>query len=200
MSASSQVDICNNAILKIGANPISALSQNVQAALVLTRIYDMILDEVLGAHPWGFCTVITTLAEISGEVVPGWEYLYTYPAEALEIRKVFSNAEDPNPTADDFRPVVSPTSNIRAIAGHYSPAYVEYTKRVTDPALYDALFVEALSCRLAAELAIPVKGETKLAVDMRSLYLFTLSEARRKNKREERVDKSKASSFKQARA
>lgn len=58
-------------------------------------------------------------------------------------------------------------------------AYGEYTYYVDDPALFDSAFVNAMSHRLAAELAHPLNGDKELAKTEIGIYNALISEAGR---------------------
>jgi hypothetical protein len=193
----SQVDICNKALTHIGAKRIVDLEDNSQEAITLSAVYDMVLDAVLRDHPWGFATAVGTLAALSDVEVPGWDYVYTYPSSCVRVRKVYSDSTDHNPDGDEFE--VLTEDDQKVIAADISPAYVRYTKRVTDPTLYDAMFIEALAFRLAAEIAYAIKGDTKKRDAMFNFYLGAISNAQRESRQEKNIDDDTESSFLQAR-
>lgn len=66
--ANSQLTICNSALRQIGVAKITALSDAVEQARILTDIYDAILDEVLGSHPWNFAIKRAALTVLGGTV------------------------------------------------------------------------------------------------------------------------------------
>ncbi len=66
--ANSQVSICNAALRQLGVAKITALSDSVEQARILTDIYDAILDEVLAAHPWNFAIKRATLTALGGTI------------------------------------------------------------------------------------------------------------------------------------
>lgn len=197
--AISQVDIVNMALTHLGVKTITSMSEAVEPARRATLIYDICRDAVLRAHAWNFATKIEALAEISGETVPGWTYLYTYPSRALFIRRLFDDAESTNPTACEYKQVLTPTTNVKALAANVSPAYVEYTKQEVDTALYDTAFVESFSYKLAAELAQPLTGNKELGSLMLQTFVSLIGEARRVNATEGYVEPVKSSSYIDAR-
>jgi len=59
--------------------------------------------------------------------------------------------------------------------------YVAYVSQVTDPALFDVLFTDALIARLAAKIALPITGGEKLNDRFSSEYMGLLARAQMAN-------------------
>ena len=57
-------------------------------------------------------------------------------------------------------------------------AKITYIARVTDPSLFDSMFVDTLTAKLAVDLAYPVTNSTTLQAQMQRLFERKLSEAR----------------------
>jgi hypothetical protein len=187
----SQVDVVNKALSHLAVDTIASLDESSEAAVQAKRVLATVRDDTLREAAWKFATFITTLATISGETIPGWTYLFVYPPKAMMVRKVFEDTSVVDPDPVDWKEVISPSTNVRAIAANISPAYVEYTYQVTDPNAWDQAFVESFALKLAAVLAHPLTGSTDLATKMQQLYSLKISEAKRLNQQEGRIDKSK---------
>jgi len=197
--ATSTVDIVNKALNHLGVRPIASLTEDSEPAERASAIYESVRDDVLRAYAWGFATKITTLAAISDETVSGWEYLYVYPANCLRIRKVFEDTDATDPVGVEFKEVQSPTTAQRAIAANITPAYVEYTIKVSDPNSYDPAFIEAMALKLAASLAHQLTGDKALGPQIQGFYTGALSEAKRLDSTEKKLTDTSESSFHQAR-
>lgn len=195
----STVDIVNKALNHLAVRPIAALTEDSEPAERAAAIYDSVRDDVLRAYAWGFATKITTLAQISNETVPGWSYLYTYPANCLRVRKLFEDTSVDDAPGAAFREVLTPATNQRAIATNIMPANVEYTLRVVDSTFYDPAFVESLALKLAASLAHHLTGDKTLGPLIQNLYLGSISEAKRLDALERKKIDTSESSYQQAR-
>jgi len=209
------VDICNLALKHLGQKKITTLADDTEAARDCTQIFNNCRDEVLRSAAWKFATVIDTLTLLDAETAIGWSYVYTYPTDAVFIRKVFANAAPefdfpifnsqtvPVPTADpdniEYRVVYQVDLGLQVILANCNPAYIEYTGRVTDPSLYDALFIKALSYKLAAELAVPLNGDKDQRTDMLNKYAAVFSEAAKNNAIETGVQQKNKSAYVDAR-
>lgn len=184
--ATSKTTICNLALTHLGVKNVSALTDANEAARKLTLIYDVERDEVLRAHNWNFATKAEALALLSEVTYPGFEYVYTYPATCLFIRRLMD--EDGNDRSAMNKPYpfkeIIATGNIKGIASNLEDAYAEYTFQVIDTSFYDPIFIKALSHKLAASLAIPLTGKADLQQDQMKLYMAALEEAKRVNRTE----------------
>ena len=164
---SSETEIASNALSKIGASPITSISDDTSTGAVLCRAYYYnTRDAVLRAYPWNCAIVRTSLA--ADTTAPTWKYAYKFllPVNpyCLRLLEVEGNPE-------------------YKIAGRYietdeSSINIKYIKRISDTGLFDALLQEAIECRLAAELAFPITGNSALINAMWSLYGEKLREAR----------------------
>jgi len=198
--AFSKVDICNKALNYIGATPIASLTENTNSAVRISYIYDTVRDYVLREYPWGFAQKIQSLNQISDETVTGWDYLYSYPSKSLSISKIFVDTGATEPENVEYKVFLSPTTNVKCIASDYSPLYIQYTYQIDDSTLYDSDFVEAFSLKLAAEIAFTLTGNLDLAPRLEKKYEDCISEAKRSNSNEEKVDVARTSSFEDARS
>jgi hypothetical protein len=72
---------------------------------------------------------------------------------------------------------------------------IKYIARVTDPQQYDALLIDALSARLASEIAYAATGSTSVSQLADALYRDKLREARFVDATEGAPQKLEASDF-----
>ena len=77
--------------------------------------------------------------------------------------------------------------------------YIQYISRDEDPNQYDFLLIEALSARLASDIAYALVGSSTLAANMFAMYEIKLKEARFADAQEGTPDAIIANTFTQAR-
>ena len=195
----SQVEICNIALNHLGTKTIASINENTEQAVRCNLVWNSIRDTVLRDHPWGFARTVETLSLLSDESIPGWDYLYAYPTNCIKIRKIYADPNDYNPLPTEYREFKSPDTNQKSLATNITPAYCEYTYKVTDTTQYDSKFVEAFGYRLAAELAKVLTANFDLSVKMLQIYSATISDAKRLDQEEEHIEDDKESSFESAR-
>jgi len=185
--AVSSVDICNKALNRLGCRIITSLTEQSQEAIRCNLVFSQCREAVLRDYPWGFANMITTLAAISNDTVPGWDYVYAYPSNCVCIRKLFEDATAQNPVAADHDEVLTPTTKVRALVCDITPAYVQYTYSTSDTSLFDPVFVEALALRVAFEVAFALTGNDALVQSTQKEYIIKISEARKLDSDERNV-------------
>lgn len=175
----STVDICNLALMHIGANTtISSLSEQSAEARACARIFDTARDATLRDHNWNFATRHITLADI-GSPPEGWSYRYQYPNDCIKAISITQSQRNPSAQKPlSFRVIAQENLDRKAIICNMSPATLEYVAKVTNPENFDPLFVDALSLRVASMIAFTITGKTRLRNDALNLYQDVISNAR----------------------
>jgi hypothetical protein len=85
-----KLSICSDALIYLGAKPLTSFSETSDAAQICDRLYDDIRDMVLCMHPWTFTLKKTQIARLVDTPAFGWKYLYQLPGDRLAgIRAVF---------------------------------------------------------------------------------------------------------------
>jgi len=87
----------------------------------------------------------------------------------------------------------------RNIVTDEGTAKIKYVARITDPNEYDSGLIEALSMRLAAEMAYAITGSTSMVQITTSAYDQSLKEARFVDSTEGATRRIEASDFIEAR-
>lgn len=141
----SQVDIANRALQKIGAGPITSLSDDLKAARTLAAAYPIIRDFVLRDAPWNFATRRAKLQPLSD--APSWGYATAYqlPADCLRLVMVADLAE--KVVADQWK-----VEGRKILSDQTGELRIIYITSDVAEGEFDALFVEAFAARLAAEV------------------------------------------------
>jgi len=175
----SVVGICNLALRKIGQNTINSLTEASPEAQVCNAMYEQVRDSLLRQFPWNFATKSAALGQVDVDV-PDWDYVYVYPSEALHVYKVFEEGNLVTDLPNEFE-IVS-DGNTKYIACNIETAYAKYAKKITDPTIYDPLFIDTLACNLALEITIPITNNTDLfkvadSLLTRSIYKAMLANA-----------------------
>lgn len=176
---SSETEIANRAITKIGDERILSLLDDTNPGRVLNSMFAQVRDAELRRHRWKFSTKRTSLPALVA--VPAFGYLYQYalPSDFLAIIQV--NDFYVRPSTKDKGPWsierLSDDSGTGLLTDLVAPLNTRYVSRVTDTAFFDPLFVECMACKLALEAT---ESLTKGLVDkdgLRQDYKFALLEA-----------------------
>lgn len=147
MSVSSKVQICNLALLRLGTNPITSLTEGNTAANACNLVYDHCRESLLRRHFWNFATENTQLAADS--TAPAFKYVnrYPLPADFIRVKEIYAQA--------------SPYS----IDGQYlhtddaAPLKLSYIKNIEDVTKFDSIFVEALVLMIIVKIGSRIQGD-----------------------------------------
>lgn len=187
----SETDICNLALTRIGHTTITSLTQGNKAADLCLLHYALSRDALLRAHPWNFSIKRATLAQSATTPNHEFTYYHVLPTDCLKVLRTSWEADGYSSTAVYGFPGINgyngePTpyrienvTNVgKCLACNESSVSIEYVAKITDAAQFDALFVDLLAQRLAAELAPAFTDTQTMATAMWNIYQSKLAEAR----------------------
>ena len=201
----SEIDICNMALSNIRAGSINSLTEPSLQAQQCKLKYPFIRDMLLTDVTWSFNKGLTTLAVLSSVDIFNWIYAYQYPSDCLHVIRLILNFEEFSNSDGALRSrriedIYSPDLNRQVkfevmneddnkiIVANEKELRMTYRKKVTDPNLFDNIFIQAFSWLLAADLAVAIVGaETgrQLRSDALTMYKSYLAEAVAKNLNEQ---------------
>lgn len=167
----SKVQIVNLALTKIGSSRIASLTEDSEQARKSNAVYDLIRNEVMSAHPWNFAITRTSLAALDETPSFDYDYQFLLPSDCL---RVLSTDEEEDKWEVANGKILYDDDSIK----------IKYIKKITDTTKYSPGFVEALSARLAAELAYPIADSSTLSQEMFKLYLDKLKIAKSQDAQE----------------
>ena len=189
----SQVSLCNAALIKLGEKTIMTLADNNDRASACAERYDNVLGQVLRAHPWNFAIARQTLAQLS--TAPDFEFSYEYQLPTDCIRVLRINPEDGlSPgyvygwgSLSDAPLTGKPIYRLegRVIVTDLESIDLIYVKRETDPTVYDEGFIEAFACTLAAEVCMRLTSNRELKKEMLQEYIMAIRVAKSQNATED---------------
>lgn len=152
-----KVDICNMALSHIGSQShVQSLTEASVEAKQCNLVFDTVLEEVLRQHPWSFATRVATLVKHAAAPPPDWRYRYQYPADCLNAFELLTAASTRTSPPIPYKIELLDDGSTKTILSDADGVSLRYVMRVSDTVLLDAQFTEALSWRLARELAMPL--------------------------------------------
>lgn len=173
----SKLDIGNRALTKLGEARITTFDENSKAAETLTSMWDVVLKAELRANIWNFAKSRAELAASATAPAFGFARAFPLPSDWVRNLQVGPFLVYPRP---DTRGLFSIEG--RAILTDLpAPLQLRYIALPSDTSLFDALFVEVLACRLAAECAEPISQSTTKAQAKWQEYASAISVAKRAN-------------------
>jgi hypothetical protein len=171
------VDVINNALDRIGTDPITSRAQNTSAAKWMNRRFDNLRDAEL-CKRWRFAiTRVELTASVTVPVGTLYTVQYDLPSDCLQMVQV---SEWYFPSMTDYRtgPEAPFVREGRALlTNEPSPLFLRYVKQVTDPTDWDPWFIECLGARLAYEGCERVTGSSGKKQDLLRDYRMVLDEA-----------------------
>lgn len=175
--AYSEVGIANLALLKLGKPRIASFDDNGAVNQIFAEQFDTLRDTLLRMG-WNFARAYASLAALTDP--PPFQYIYAFQLPSDFIRLEWAGpaqpygtqppGADPPPMTVLGMPGMNLSSYNNALSQDYrivgnqiwssigTPLSIIYARRVTDPNLFDAYFVEAFAAYLAMQLCELVTG------------------------------------------
>lgn len=142
-----QVEIANQAVVRIGAKTFTYAIQTSNEAVKCNLLFEPTRKSLLRSFEWNFASARAALtAEITG---PDFEYTYRYklPSDFLRLfKKKGLYSEYPRKIEGDY------------LLTDDDAAQIKYVRNITDPAKFDPLFTEVFVLTLAKKMIPPLAG------------------------------------------
>ena len=145
----SKTEIANLALLLLGDSSVLDITDNSVRAKAMNLAYDTTRKALLRSYDWNFARGRVVLAKDTETPVFGLGFQYTLPAGSLKVR--MDNTVDQR----DFI-----VEGLKIFTDVDTSIDLKYTKDVTDPNIFDPLFVEAFAAKLALKTANKIIGST----------------------------------------
>ena len=144
----SQVSICNQALGKLGANPIDSLDDNSTAAQLMRDNYPFIRDAALTEAAWTFATdrATSTTADLDAW---GQKYSHAVPLDWMQVIRVYRNISSDRKLKSEGW-----VREGNFILTKEATVYMWGMKRISDTALFSPAFVQYLATRIAYDLCM----------------------------------------------
>ena len=170
----SETDIANRALQLLGDKRITSLAENSVPAREMNAAFAIVRDAELRRHVWGFATTRATLAPSVTAPDFKFDYAFPVPSDFLRLHPSYDEASDWS-----VERILGVGTCILTNEGDV--LQVQYIARVTDTTAFDALFVDALSKRLAFELCEKITNSSQKTRDLWDLYQASIADAKRVN-------------------
>lgn len=198
---SSDIEICNLALSRVAVTQaIASFTERSKEAEQCRVFYSHLREVVLQEFPWPFAESIVALADL-GNPAPGWAFRYRYPADCLKIRNIVQPGFRRALSSDMEIPYqIGYDAGGRVIHTDQPEAVCRFTFKVDDSTFFDPQFVEALSWRLAMDLALPLASKPDLQQFAAQQYQMALTLAEGSAFQESQSDPEPESEFVTVRA
>jgi hypothetical protein len=188
----SVVEICNSALNILGANNITALTEDSKNARLCNQRYEPLRDAVFREHTWNCLVKRVQLAQDTASPTHEYTYQYQLPSDCIRVLSLGGYHDGSSSNVDGGQKF---KVEGRKILTDEDTVYLIYSARVVDPTQYDSLLIESIVARLAAELCYAITSSTSLAVALKQDYNEKLRLARHADATEGTPDYIDSSTF-----
>ena len=158
----SEVDICNLALIESFCSEIQSLTAQSREAEVCNRFYAQCRDLLLSGYNWKFNQVRRSLS-VSSETPPDdWGYAYEVPTNCLYAVKIFQSNRNP---VKEIPFTIESKLNVdeKILYTDEPEAILIYRKKITVTNMFSPMFIEAFANLLGAKVAMGLKQDINLA-------------------------------------
>jgi len=169
-SGDTKLTISSDAMIMLGASPISSFSETSDSAKVADRLYDNVRDTALQQYPWSWSIKKVKLSRLDAAPINEWKYAYALPGDILgDPQAVF------NTSSVGSSPVREWEIYGTSVFCNYESVWIDYQYPV-DESRMPSYFVRMLKAALASAFAVPVTDSVSKADYFHSLAFGPPSE------------------------
>ena len=148
------ISICSDALILLGAEPITSFTDGSDAAQACSRLYPDLRDSIISSYVWSWSLKKTQIARLSTPPINEWQYAYQLPGDMLSgVLAVFETAG----TAERSRRYGWEIYGDRLLTGMQT-VYIDYQQSVSETKM-PVYFIRLLRTAMAAELAIVITDQ-----------------------------------------
>ena len=188
-----KVEIVNIALARLGESPIQSFEEGSVPANSARLVYDSARRSTLRDYNWNFAVATAELARYADTQAGDFPFAFALPADCLRVirlRLATPPGQVRSRTCGDFGRNLPFTLRGGRLLAHEPKVVLEYLRDVTDENEFDAKFIEALTYKLASELAMPVKGSAELMASYSNAYQTLINRAATESAWEEKESRS----------
>lgn len=165
--ATSEVQICSNSLLLLGAQTINSFDDESDRATLVSNLWPNARDAILRAHPWN--CAIKRVALAPDATAPAFDYAYqfTLPGDCLRILSV-----------GEVGAAVHYELEGRKVLCDENPLYLRYVYRNEDVPNWDSMLVQAAEAYMAMTCAYPITKSASMFEAMTNLWDLKVKQAR----------------------
>lgn len=148
-----KLSICSDALIMLGAAPLSSFGDGTDEAQVADRLYDDVRDTLLMQYPYSWTMRKKKLARLADPPINEWRYKYQLPGDMLGNPKAVFDID-----AVGARPVRDFELYSSGVYTNLENVWIDY-QYLPEPAEFPPYFVRLLKTALAAEFAEPITDQ-----------------------------------------
>lgn len=168
---STKLEIVNIALARLGESPIQSMDEGTAPANLAKVFYDSARRSALRDYNWAFALRTLRLARLV-ETPVDFLYAYSVPVDCLRVLQV-RRSGFPDSLDSGLRFV----TRGGVLFTDEESVILEYISDVEEATEFDDKFVEALTYKLASELAMALKGSVELMANYSNIYTTKITQA-----------------------
>jgi len=155
------VEICANALVRLGASPIQSFTEGTDIATSCNSIYNFKKDYMLAVYPWNFTKKFVQLSRLTASPTAQWKYQYSLPADRTMsgLIAVFTSE------SVGAIPIQNYTLIGNSLMCDQSELWVEYQADVAE-SLWAPYFTEMMVSVMMVELSFLVTDNASLRQEL----------------------------------
>lgn len=153
----SETDLCNLALLSLGASTIESLDENSDQARLCKAVYPDARDELLAEIEPPSAVTRATLAQSTSSPLYDWTYAYAVPSGCL---KILGTDDESEQWKREGNTILSDRSTLK----------IEYVQRLTDVTKFGQAFKQALIAYVTARICYAITKSASLTEQHYKLY------------------------------
>lgn len=165
------LSICSDALIMLGASPLSSFTEGTSAAQACDRLYPDLRDSLIARYPWSWSFKKSALNRLTTAPINEWLYAYQLPGDILSgVQAVFaSSGSNEQPLRYGWEIYG------QELYTNLETVYIDYQATVSESRMPE-YFVMLLRTAMAAELAMVITDQVTKSDYYRGLAYGTPGE------------------------
>ena len=164
------VSICSDALILLGAKPISSFNDGTDESNTCDRLYPDTRDMTIMLYPWSFAYKKAKLSRLITTPTTEWEYEYQLPGDRLGNPRAVFKSNNANE-----RPMKEWEIIGDKVMTNEQEVYIDYPYQTPEFSM-PQYFVQLMKYMMAWHLAYPITEQTEKAQYWQSVAVGSLSE------------------------
>lgn len=164
------VSICSDALILLGAKPISSFNDGTDESNVCDRLYPDVRDTTLMMYPWSFSYKKVQISRLTSTPTTEWKYEFQLPGDRLgNPRAAFISTEENTRPFKEWEVIGD------RLMTNETSIYIDYPYQAQEFSM-PQYFVQLLKYMMAWHLAYPITEQQDKAVYWQSVAVGAPSE------------------------
>ncbi len=165
------LSICSDALISLGASPLSSFTEGTDAAQACDRLYPDLKNTLLSTYVWSWTLAKIQLARLSATPINEWKYAYQMPGDHLTGALAVFETDGTDQRSVRYGWEIYGNE----LVTNMETVFIDYQQTISEAKMPN-YFVRLLRTALAAELAIVITDQSAKADYFRALAYGSAAE------------------------